>query len=79
MKCWLSGCDEVMKIRMDGGTVGVQIEWQCRLAMLLVNGMKLIWSGLLKGYGSDRLQMQQKVSDLLQNKLLSECQALYIE
>ena len=36
MKRWLSGCDEAMRIRMDGGTVGVQIEQQCRLAMLLV-------------------------------------------
>ena len=34
---------------------------------------------LLKGYGSDRLQTQQEVCDLLKNKLLSECQALYIE
>ena len=36
MKCWLSGCDEAMKIRMDGGAVRVQIEQQCRSAMLLV-------------------------------------------
>ena len=36
MKCWLSGCDEAMRIRMDGGAIGVQIEQQCRLAMLLV-------------------------------------------
>ena len=36
MKRWLSGCDEAMRIRMDGGAVGVQIEQQCRSAMLLV-------------------------------------------
>ena len=36
MKCWLSGCDEAMRIRIDGGAVGVQIEQQCRSAMLLV-------------------------------------------
>ena len=38
MKCWLSCCDEVMKIRMDGGAIGVQIEQQCRSAMLLIKG-----------------------------------------
>ena len=37
MKRWLAGCDEAMRIRMDGGAVGVQIEQQCRSAMLLVS------------------------------------------
>ena len=42
MKHWLSGCDDMMKIRMDGGAVRVQIEWQCRLVMLLINANKWV-------------------------------------
>ena len=45
MKCWLSDCDEAMRIRMDGGAVGVQIEQQCRSAMLLFSGCGHIMGG----------------------------------
>ena len=42
MKHWLSGCDEAMKIRMDGSALRVQIEQQCKQAKLLISAYRHI-------------------------------------